>query len=318
MNASLSLMKKQQRYYIACFGVILSVIALLFGVENKRRPGFSLDKIRSPFDVSPKWAIENISNKESAKIKKILNQEFNYLGSGAQCYAFLSADGKYVLKFFKIKHLVPKQWLKMIPLPGLARYRFNKIDKRISRHQQLFSSYKMAYTQLREETGLTFIHLNKSKNLHIRTKLYDRFRNCYIANLDEYEFIVQEKAQLVKDKVTFLMQKGKKQEAVFALSCLLNQVVNQCKKGFVDQDSGVSHNYGFVGDRVIHFDVGRILQDDRAKEPSHYQHEVLRVGKKLEEWIRLQYPILLGDMEEVIYKIINPSEETSPLSHGQS
>lgn len=311
-------MKKKQHYCIALIGVLLSVITLLFGLQNKTHPGFSLEKIRSPFEVSSKWAVEHPTNKEQKEIRNILNQDFNYLGSGSQCYAFLSADGKYVLKFFKIKHLVPKLWLRFIPLPGLEKYRFNKIDKRISRHSQLFSSYKIAYQHLREETGLTFVHLNKSKNLNIRMKLYDRLRNCYIANLDDYEFIIQEKAQLVRDKITYLMQKGKREEAVIALHSLLNHIVKQCEKGFIDKDSGVSHNYGFVGDRIIHFDVGRILQDASAKDPSYYQHEVLRVGKKLEEWIRLEFPMLLEDMEEVIHSIITLSGEKTHLSHEQS
>ena len=264
-------MKQKQRYYILTFGIVLCIFTFSVMLFNKKPIGFSLDKIRSPFETSSKWAIESLSAFEKEEVQDILSKGFNYLGSGAQCYAFLSSDGKYVLKFFRMKHLIPKKWLKLIPLPGLEKYRFSKIDKRMLRHQELFASYKMAYDELKEEAGLVYIHLNKSKDLLMRVKLYDRMRNCYVANLDGYEFILQKKTQLVHDRITALMQRGKREEALESMHKLLRQVVIRCKKGFVDRDSGISHNYGFVGEQVIHFDTGRVITDESAKDTAYYQ-----------------------------------------------
>lgn len=291
------------------FGFALSAIILMAGLFNRRESGFTLEKIRSPFEPSSKWAVDDFVESEKENLREILSQDFNYLGSGAQCYAFLSADGNYVIKFFKIKHLLPKKWLKLIPLPGLDDYRFKKIDRRILRHRELFSSYKIAYEELKKETGLVFIHLNKSKDLEIRAKLYDRMRNCSCINLDDFEFIVQKKAQLVRDRITFLMQRDRHEETLNVIQTLLEQVVVQCKKGFIDRDSGVSHNYGFVGDQVIHFDVGQITRDESAKVPSYYQREVLRIGRKLEDWIEVNYPALMPELEEIIDSMIDPSRE---------
>ena len=231
-TSSSSLMQQKQRYYILTFGIVLCIFTFSVMLFNKKPAGFSLDKVRSPFEKSSKWAIGNLSAFEKEEIQDILSQGFNYLGSGAQCYAFLSSDGKYVIKFFRMKHLIPKKWLKLIPLPGLDKYRFSKIDKRMLRHQELFASYKMAYDELKEEAGLVYIHLNKSKDLRIRVKLYDRMRNCYVANLDEYEFVLQKKTQLVHNRITALMQRGKREEALESMHKLLRQVVVQCKKGF--------------------------------------------------------------------------------------
>ncbi len=292
------------------FFSIAVAICLLFGIHafiEAKNPGFSIAKIRSPFESRTRWAIPPLSDVEDVEVHAILSQDFNYLGSGAECYAFQSADCNYVLKFFRMKHLVPKNWLKWVPLPGLGKYRFRKIDKRILRHQELFSSYKTAFDELRDETGLVYIHLNKSKDLHIKVNLYDRMRKKFPINLDRYEFILQKKGLLVHEKITALMQKGDLEGALEAIRALLEHVVVQCKKGFVDRDSGVSHNYGFVGDRVIHFDVGRIMRDDKAAHPAHYQREVLRVGKKIENWLSVQYPDLLPYLEEMINALIDPS-----------
>ena len=314
-KSSLALMQQKQRYYILTFGIVLCIFIFSVMLFNKKHAGFALNKARSPFERSSKWVIDNLSAFEKEEVQDILSQDFNYLGSGAQCYALLSSDGKYVLKFFKMKHLIPKKWLKLIPLPGLEKYRFNKIHKRILRQQELFASYKMAYDELKEESGLVYIHLNKSKDLHIHVKLYDRMRNCYVANLDDYEFVLQKKTQLVRDRITALMQRGKREEALEAMHTLLSQVVVQCKKGFVDRDSGISHNYGFVGDQVVHFDTGRIIKDENAKNPAFYQREILRVGQKLKSWLAIHYPILLPDLEEVIDAMIDSSLLRESPSH---
>jgi len=309
-------MREKQKFFVLILGSVLTLLVIAaFLCSSKKSSTFSLTKIRSPFEPSPKWETEKLPAFEVMEVENILSQDFNYLGSGAQCYAFLSADGNTVLKFFKVKHLVPKKWLKLLPLPGLENYRFQKIEKRILCHEELFMSYKMAFEELRQETGLVYIHLNKTKGVHGRIKLYDRMRNCFVVNLDEYEFVIQKKAQLVQDRIASFMQKGQKEEALEAIFALLRQVVSQCKQGFIDRDSGISHNYGFVGDQVVHFDIGRIVKDERANEPGYYQREVMRVGQKLESWLGIYYPDLVPYLEEAIYSVIDPSSQKKFLSH---
>jgi len=302
-------MKNSQKLFFLSLGISLTILVGTVYLTTANKPGFSLDKISSPFEPSKKWAIAKISAAEKEQVSEILFQDFNYLGSGDECIAFLSSDGKYVLKFFRMKNLLPKTWLKLIPFPGLEQYRFKRIDKRILRHQELFSSYKAAYEDLKEETGLVFIHLNKSKDLRMKIRLLDRMRRCYRINLDDYEFILQKKGQLVYDRITALMQKGDRECALRALNTLLKHVVAQCKKGFIDKDDEINPNYGFIGDQVIHFDVGRVVRDETAQNPSYYQREILRVGNKLEEWLGSHYPELVPGLEEIIDDIIDPSAQ---------
>lgn len=297
---------KLGRTLLSCLLVIFLVVGTCILI-GKTKKGFGIDKIRSRLEYSSRWAIESASQ-VSEEVDQILSQDFNYLGCGAQCYAFLSADGNYVLKFFKMKHLTPKTYLKYLPVPGLDKYRFNKIEKRLLRQQDLFLSYKMAYEELKEETGLLYVHLNKTHTLHKKLKLYDRMRHCFEINLDDYEFVLQLKSQLVCDRIVALMQRGDKEGVSVAINSLLTQVVSQCKKGYIDRDSGISHNYGFVGNHVIHFDVGRLMRDETAKDPTHYQREVLRVGKKLEQWLTEFYPNLLPLLEEQINSILDLEE----------
>jgi len=61
-----------------------------------------------------------LSDQEHQELAQILNQKFSYIGKGAQCYAFVSDDQLYVLKFFKFKHLKPNLLVDLIPSIALS------------------------------------------------------------------------------------------------------------------------------------------------------------------------------------------------------
>ena len=285
----------------------LAVIAcLLFFLFSKAasKGGFTADRISSNLPYNSEWEIETPSNSELIELRAIFSQPFTYLGNGRQCYAFVSQDQKIVLKFFRMRHFLPKNWLRHLPIPGLERFKMRKIEKRHERLKATFGSYKMAHQQLKEETGLVFIHLNKSNYLKTKLTLIDKFGRKHHVDLDQTHFILQRRADLIRDRLHTLMQSSDRDGARLAIRGLLEHVISHCQKGFIDKDSSISHNYGFVADRVIHFDVGHLLQDEEVKEPALFQREVLRVGKKLEDWIMAYYPELCEELEEEIDRLI--------------
>src|SRR5688572_10653905 len=96
--------------------IILAAFALIRGYYFLT-DDFRIGNIIYPMDKREEW-IFNESTDEEFKISQILNQEYTYIGKGAQCYAFGSQDGKYVLKFFKFKHLKPSYLISLIPEIG--------------------------------------------------------------------------------------------------------------------------------------------------------------------------------------------------------
>lgn len=279
------------------FAICIFFAGLSTLLLSKKDRGFSIAKIAS--NLSTDWTAP-LSDKDRDHLREICAQPFKYLGSGAQCYAFLSSDGNYVLKFFKMKHLLPKKWLLYFPLPGLEKYRLRKVNQRITRQKELFMSYQLAYQNLKEETGLFSVHLKKTNDLDLQVALIDKNGKKHMLNLDSFEFVFQKKSQLIHEHLSQLMKEKNREGAKTAIKTLLQEVVSQCKRGFVDKDSGISHNYGFVGDQVIHFDVGRLVQDPNAKKSVFYQQEAIRVATKLERWLSEFYPELIPDLEECI------------------
>lgn len=275
----------------------LCVIGLTIALVTKPKRGFSSRKIASNLSFCQEWVTDPLLPQEADRLSEIFSEPLTYLGSGAQCYAFVSSDGTYVLKFFKMRHLLPKTWLQPIPLPGLDRYKLKKIDRRLLRQKEVFNSYRMAFQYLRKETGLLFVHLNKTEDLDLQVTLVDKDKRIHTLNLNHYEFIIQKRSELVYDHLIRLMRQEDRLGFRKAICALIDQVIEQCKQGFVDRDSGIGHNYGFVGEEVIHFDVGRIAYDENVKKPAFYQLEALRAVEKIEKWLTEFYPDFLSDFE---------------------
>src|SRR5262245_6760863 len=104
-------MQKKKRNLI--FLILLSIFPLLIMAGGLafcyRNPGFSMDKITSRLGYNRSWEVEPPSEKQREFIvQKVLPQNYYYFASGSQCYAFISEDREYILKFFKMQHLFPK------------------------------------------------------------------------------------------------------------------------------------------------------------------------------------------------------------------
>src|SRR2546422_718538 len=81
------------------FKVLLSAVCVyaLFIFCHNQTKGFQVCKIYSPLPYDAQWEIQG----EGVK----LNSTFRFLGKGGQFYAFVSDDGKTVLKLFKMHNL---------------------------------------------------------------------------------------------------------------------------------------------------------------------------------------------------------------------
>lgn len=161
-------MGKKDKYLAFLILLIIFPIAImgagLYCCSYKR--GFSINKISSKLPYNEMWDTQSLTSDEKEKLRKeILSQPFYYLSSGTQCYAFVSQDGKYVIKFFKMHKILPKKWLKDVPFSFFEKYRWESIAKKQNGSLNIFKSFKDAYEQLREESGLIYLHLNKKREI---------------------------------------------------------------------------------------------------------------------------------------------------------
>ncbi len=234
---------------------IFTLAALAFPLFQ--RPKGFLECHALPSNNNSEWDISPLSPNEQQLLFHIFSQPFHFLAAGAQAYAFESEDGRYVIKFFRMNRLTPRP---------IHFFHPRKWKRRKSNLQLTFNAYKLVYENLREETGLHFIHLNRTT--HLKTVLYvtDQKKKEHSIDLDQVPFIVQDKAELLQQRLHRLKREQKFEELQTAMDSFLTLVKHRIELGLTDLDDGIENNYGFVGERPIHLDVGKVCIGQQAGE----------------------------------------------------
>jgi hypothetical protein len=130
------------------------------------------------------------------EIHEIAQKPFRYLGKGFQATAFVSDDGRYVIKFFATRK--PPAATKFAP-PAIRRFwppyesrrRCQYAKKNRARTTQILANYKRAYELFREESALLAVHLGATcQNLPVCT-VFDEKGRAQRIDLNRASFIVQ-------------------------------------------------------------------------------------------------------------------------------
>lgn len=282
----------------------LIVCILLKKFCYRQTDGFALHKICSSLTYCSDWEVPSLTPQDSGEIAAILDQPFYYLAKGAQSYVFVSKDGQTVIKFFRIYHLQPPLWLKALSLPlPLQPYQIRKmIEKRLELDKD-FQSYKIAFQDLKHETGLLYLHLNKTDHLKKRLIIYDKIGIAHPLNLDQMEFLVQKRASLIFPAIATLVQNDGVDAAKEAISALVKLLVQRCEKGIVDKDPDLNTNFGFLYNIPIQVDIGRFHRETRTRTSEDYRDELIRITDNFRQWLDQNYPPLsehlLGEIQKI-------------------
>ncbi len=277
------------------WGVVILCAVLLKRFCYQKTDGFALYKIQSLLAYHPEWEVE------SSPAGNILDQRYHYLAKGAQSYVFASEDGKYVIKFFRIYHLTPPLWLTALSLPiYLQPY---KVRKMIEKGQELskdFESYAIAYKEMKEETGLLYLHLNKTDHLGKQLTIVDKIGIAHVIDLDKTEFLVQKRAALVFPSIDRFMLNEGIDAAKEAVSNLVGLLVCRYEKGLYDKDPDLNTNFGFIGTTPIQIDIGRFRRQQDHPNP---RDEICRITDNFRQWLDQKYPPLSEHLKQEIIKI---------------
>ncbi len=237
------------------------------------------------------WDVPSMTMEQRKNFDEILKQKFHYIGKGAQSYAFKSADDRYVLKFFKFKHLKPSLFIDLLPSIGVFKvYKDKQIERKRRLLNSVFDGYRLAYEVHGPETGLIYIHLNKSNNLHTTAHVKDKMGLEKNIDLDEIPFILQEKVKTTRMVMVDLMNQGNVALAEQRIKQIFDLYLLEYSKGIYDRDHGVMHNTGFVDDKPIHLDVGKLTKDERMKEKKYHKPDLLLIVNKFNVWFQANYP----------------------------
>lgn len=250
-------------------GIIKVALALLIFISLHQYcmyqiGDFEVQQIISDLGNRPEWTTEPQS------VQPLLSQTFRFLGMGDQAYAFLGEDKTTVLKLFK---------------------HYDKEGKRPLNF--IFESCKLAYDELREETGLIYLHLNKEENSHYIT-LIDKLGFTHMIDINATEYALQRKADdLIFPTLTSLLKKQDISSMKNYIRSLFQLLATRCSKGIGDRDTALRRNYGFHAHQPIALDIGSYYRDDKLKTSNHAQQEIAHKTRRLARWLKKHAPDLL-------------------------
>ncbi len=274
--------------------LLLTFFALLtfgiFRLYDNLTDGFSIDHITYALPSKPEWE----TSPPPENLESILDQTFTYLGKGSQSYVFLSEDKKYVIKFFKFRHIKPNPILNALPHIGPIAtwqdYRAFRLNKKTSR---VFNGYKVAHDYNKNASGLIYVRLNQEPPLDRSIIAYNKLGFEQKINLNHTIFIIQEAAETTETVLENAFQQNDIELVKQRIEQLIALYTSEYQKGIYDKDHAILRNTGFIGDRPIHFDVGNLTIEPSMKDPAVYQKDLDIVLGKLDAWLNKYHPNLI-------------------------
>jgi hypothetical protein len=271
--------------------LILSIAALsifgIFRIYDELSDGFAIDHITYSLPNNEKWE----TSPPPPQLDAILDQPFTYLGKGSQSYVFLSQDKKYVIKFFKFRHIKPNPVLNALPHIGpIAHwqdYRNARLAKKINR---VFNGYKVAHDMNSDDSGLIYVRLNQNPSFDKTIIAYDKLGIEKKIKLDKTIFIIQEAAETTQHVLEEAFQNNDIDLVEKRMQQLIALYLREYQKGVYDKDHAILRNTGFIGERPIHFDVGNMIIEPSIKDPKVYNKDLAILISKLDSWLKENYP----------------------------
>lgn len=260
--------------------LLVFVVAVSLSSIALWRTPFSPEKIAAPLYEEGK----EVDLKE-------LSQNYYFLGAGRQSFAFVSADGKSVLKFFNRKYF-QMPWYSFV-LPDQTA----ELKKRNLRKKYYSESYPLAEKLLREQTGLLYVHSGKTKNLP-NVIVQDQANRLFTIDLNRVPFVLQRRGEPIYLKLQKIRETKGDEALLSALDDFLQLLALRISLGIADGDHDVEHNYGFFDEKPFQLDPGRLYLRDLSNEKA-ISHEWWVGTHSLRKWLKKQYPDLVSQFDNM-------------------
>lgn len=267
--------------------------------------GFSIANIRSNGTDDVYVQLPALNQEERLRIEAIFKQPFRYFGKGCQSYAFVSNDGHYVLKFLKYKHFHRDPWVRWLTfIPPVEQYQRHKMAQKKEKLEKLLGSWKIAYEQMPQETGVIYVHLKNSQQLQQEAVIIDKLGIAHPLNVNQYEFLLQKRANLLCPTLNQMMADRREQEAKELIDKLLAMLVSEHQLGVIDHDYALMQNTGVLEGCPLHIDVGQFECDEQLKEPEMAVQQLFDQTYKFRLWLQKYYPELRRHLDERLYQFM--------------
>lgn len=244
------------------FALFLLGVAGLWHSQSKKSDCFSPSNVRP----TQMLALPSIQSEVTPLVENILQQEFTFLGSGNQCYAFLSQDDQYVLKLIKF-HCMQGEKLQ----PKLKR---------------VLDGFAVAYAYDKEACGLVYMQLTPNGLTHI-IRVRDKAGRLHHIEANNLIFALQRKATPTKALLNTHLAKNEISQVHEKIEALSHFLEEGLKRGIYDQDHNVMTNTGFAGELPMRIDFGKLTLNPQMLNPQERERELEKIAEeRIQPWVK--------------------------------
>lgn len=304
---------KSPKLYFIFFIILLTLGWGTIKLYYELTAGFTVATISSDLSYNPQWESNPLSQEQKKEVNSALSQSYSYLAKGCQSYVFISEDDKFVIKFFKFQHFRPKYWVTLFDfIPWVNEYQQKKMAEKRELLETTFESIKIASNSLKNETGIVYLHLNKSNDLKESLILKDKLGWNHTLDIDNFEFVIQHRAESIEKSINQMIEKKDQDKAKLLIDRLLIMLLSEYSRGFADNDHALMQNTGVLNGYPVHIDIGQFIYNPIVQTPEVYKKELFDKTFFLHQWLQKKYPDLADHLENRLLAVIGPDYFSYP------
>ena len=247
----------------------------------------------------------NDSQKEAVSqpkdIENVLSQPFYYFAKGHHAYAFISEDGKYILKFLRaIKFQRPfiDSWFL-----SFAKQKKHPQKKRL---HFIMKSHELASYPLQEQTAVYYLHFHKTEVLQKPICLIDKMHRRFYLDANNFCYVVQNKVELFEEILPELVKKKDDETIKDMIHAYFTVIFLRCQKNIMNKDrGGWGRNYGVIEgcNRAYEIDIGSYTVMENLNTSQKTFEEIEQCSRDFRKWIQSHVPHLVGFFDKTMKQV---------------
>jgi hypothetical protein len=254
--------------------VIIGFGAYVFHLDQKVDHIYRPARLFSPSHIESsnlsKSAFPDTMSHDLNKFCYIFCQQSLYwVGKGEHTYVFETKDRSHVVKFLPLR-------------------------TRAKQLRQMALSSQLAFDSLRDETGLLYLHFNRTTKIARGIVLNDFYGQQHRITGDNARFIVQKKATPFIPAMTALIREGKIEEAKRRLDQVFELLQSVAEKKISDGVDvyNLTDVIGFTPERAIYIDTWSFFKAPFIDLNSRMKYEFFVRLSPLKKWLDIASPQL--------------------------